>query len=89
MITLGAGGSLCPALGAGVRCPGLSETVQREQKELQLEQQQQQPPRQSPDHSGYSPGRVRPAPSGFGSARNVPGAPHALTLQLPPPWQAR
>lgn len=61
------------------------ETVQREKKELQLEQQQPPPP-QSPDHSGYSPGRVRPAPSGFGSPRNVPGEPHALTLQLPPPW---
>lgn len=86
MITLGAGRRLCPALRAGVRYPGLAETVLREQKELQLEQQQQPPPPQSPDHSGYSPGRVRPAPSGFGSPRNVPGAPHALTLQLPPPW---
>lgn len=89
MITLGAGGRLCPALRAGVRYPGLAETVLREQKELQLEQQQPPPPPpppQSPDHSGYSPGRVRPAPSGFSSPRNVPGAPHALTLQLPPPW---
>ncbi|XP_055484166.1 POU domain, class 6, transcription factor 2-like [Psammomys obesus] len=93
MISLGAGGRLCPAVRAGVRCPSLAETVQREQKELHLDQQQQQqqqqpppPPPQSPESRGYSPGRVRPAPGGFGSPRNVPGAPRALTLQPPPPW---
>lgn len=88
MITLGAGRRLCLAARAGVRCPGLAETVQREQKKLQQEkqQQQQQPPPPSPDRSGYSPGRERPALSGFGSPRNVPGALRALTLQPPPPW---
>lgn len=88
MITLGVGGRLCSAVRTGVRCPGLAETVQRqqlEQQELQLEHQQQPPP-QSQDLSGYSLGRVRPAPSGLGSPRNVPGAPRALTLQPPPPW---
>lgn len=59
MITLEAGGRLCPAVRAGLRFPGAATA----------EQQLQQP---GPNRSGHSQGRVRPARSGLGFPSECP-----------------
>lgn len=59
MITLGAGGRLCPAVRAGLRFPGAAAAAE----------QQQQP---GPNRSGHNPGRVRPARSGLGFPTECP-----------------
>lgn len=58
MITLGAGGRLCPAVRAGLRFPGAAAVQQRQQP--------------GPNRSGHSPGRVRPARSVLGFPTECP-----------------
>lgn len=58
MITLGAGGRLCPAVRAGLRFPGAAAAEQRKQP--------------GPNPSGHSPGRVRPAWSVLGFPTECP-----------------